>query len=138
MARRLSKGRAYGIDLWQNIDQSGNSLEATLLNSKAENVADRVEIKTGDMRELPFPDSSMDAVISSIALHNVPDGEGRAQAIREIARVLKPEGKIAIQDFRSTDEYVETLKDLGWTDVHLSGLNFLMFPPIRLITGRKP
>ena len=76
VARRLPKGRAFGIDLWQTVDQSGNSPEAALANSKAENVADRVEVRTADMRDLPFPDGTMDAVISSLAIHNVRDGTG--------------------------------------------------------------
>jgi arsenite methyltransferase len=138
VARRLPKGRAFGIDLWQTVDQSGNSAEAALANAKAENVADRVEVKTADMRELSFPDGSMDAVISSIAIHNVPDEDGRAKAIKEIARVLKPGGRLAIQDFRATGEYIKTLRDMGWKEVELSGLNFLIFPPIRIVTGRKP
>ena len=90
------------------------------------------------MRNLPFPDESMDAVISSIAIHNVLDRDGREKAIREIARVLKPKGRIAIQDFRNIDEYVNTLKDTGWNDVESSGLNFMIFPPVRIITGQKP
>ncbi len=138
VARRLPKGRAFGIDLWQTVDQSGNSPEAALANSKAENVADRVEVRTADMRDLPFPDGTMDAVISSLAIHNVRDGDGRAKAIREIARVLKPRGRLALQDLRCIDEYIKTLKDMGWRDVRLSGLSFMIFPPIRIVTGRKP
>ncbi len=137
-ARRLPKGKAYGIDLWQTVDQSGNSSEATVTNSKAENVADRVEIKTADMRDLPFPDGTMDAVISSLAVHNVPGRDGRAKAVREIARVLKPKGRLVLQDIHYTDEYAETLRELGWKDVKLSGLDFAIFPPVRVVKGTKP
>ncbi len=90
VARRLRDGRAFGVDLWQSIDQSGNTPEATMANAKAEDVAGRVEIRTADMRDLPFHDESMDCGSSSIAIHNVPGEDGRAKAIREIARVLKP------------------------------------------------
>jgi cyclopropane fatty-acyl-phospholipid synthase-like methyltransferase len=138
VARRLPNGKAFGIDLWQNSDQSGNSPEATLANAKAENVADRVEVRTADMRDLPFANGSMDAVISSIAIHNVPGKDGRANAICEIARVLKPGGRLALQDIHNIDEYARTLRDLGWNDVQSSGLSFMIFPPIRMITGRKP
>jgi SAM-dependent methyltransferase len=138
VARRLPNGKAFGIDLWQKIDQSGNNPEATLANAKAENVVGRVEVRTADMRSLPFPDESMDAVISSIAIHNVPNEDGRAQAIREIARVLKSKGRIAIQDFHATGEYAKTLRNLGWKDVELSRANFWIFPPVRIATGRKP
>jgi ubiquinone/menaquinone biosynthesis C-methylase UbiE len=137
VARRLPRGMAFGIDLWQTVDQSGNSPEAALVNSKAENVADRVDVITADMRDLPFPDGSMDAVISSIAIHNVRDRDGRAKAIREIARVLKPNGRVALQDFFSAREYLKTLTDLGWKDIK-SSVIFVMLPSIRILTGRKP
>ncbi len=137
-ARRLPDGKAFGIDLWRGADLSGNGPEAALANAKAENVADRVEIQTADMRDLPFPDGSMDAVISSLAIHNVPGKDGRTKAIREIARVLKPKGRIALQDIFATREYVETLLQLRWKDVRLSAPIFEMLPPLRIVTGRKP
>ena len=137
-ARRLTSGKAIGVDLWQSEDQSGNRPEATLENARAESVADRVEVKTGDMRDLPFPDESIDAVISSMAIHNVREKEGRAQAIREINRVLRPGGQISLLDFLATDEYLATFQSLGWKDVQRSGLNFGMIPPVRVVSGRKP
>ena len=137
-ARRLTTGKAIGIDLWQSVDQSGNNREATLANARAEGVADIVEVKTGDMRELPFEDQTIDVVVSSLAIHNIPDQEGRARAVQEIARVLKPQGQVALLDFQCTDEYDHTLQALGWHEVKLSGLQFQMFPPVRVVTGRKP
>jgi len=55
-AKHLPSGKAIGVDLWQTEDQSGNDPDTTLANARAEGVAERVEIKTGDMRELPLPD----------------------------------------------------------------------------------
>ena len=138
MARRLHGGRAFGIDLWQENDLSGNRLEATLANAEAEGVADRVEIKTADMRELPFPDLTMDVVVSSLAIHNISDAEGRQRAIREMVRVLKPKGRLVLQDIRFTDEYAKIIRDLGCKDVTVSRLNFLIFPPIRIVSATKP
>src|SRR5579884_1131709 len=80
-ARRLSSGKAIGIDLWQNEDQAGNSCDATMRNAIAENVADRVELVDGDARKLPFATDSLDVVLSSWALHNIYDAAGRATAI---------------------------------------------------------
>ena len=137
-ARRLTTGKAIGIDLWQSADQSGNTSDATLANARVEGVADLVEVKTGDMRELPFEDQSIDVVVSSLAIHNVPDKEGRAKAVQEIARVLKPQGQLALLDFQCTDEYVRTLQALRWQEVKRSGLQFQMFPPVRVVTGKKP
>jgi arsenite methyltransferase len=137
-ARRLTTGKAIGIDLWQSEDQSGNRPEVTLANAQAEGVASHVEIKTGDMRELPFPDGTVDAVVSSLAIHNIPDTGGRAKAVHEIARVLKPHGQAALLDFQAIDEYARVLRELGWQQVEVSGLNFQMFPPVRIVRGRKP
>lgn len=136
-ARRLTTGKAIGIDLWLDADQSGNCPEATLANAEVEGVADRVEVKTGDMRELPFEDQTVDVVVASLAIHNIPDKEGRAKAVREIARVLKPNGQVVLLDFKCTDEYVQTLHELGWYETRLSGLQFQVFPPVRIVTGRK-
>jgi ubiquinone/menaquinone biosynthesis C-methylase UbiE len=97
-----------------------------------------VEVKTGDMRELPFEDQTVDVVISSLAIHNITEKDGRVKAVQEIARVLKPNGQAALLDFQCTDEYLQTLKELGWQEVIRSGLQFQMFPPVRVVTGKKP
>lgn len=137
-AKHLPDGKAIGVDLWQTVDQSGNRPEITAENARLEGVADQVAIKTSDMRELPLPDSSVDAVVASLSIHNIPAKEGRAQAVREIQRVLRPGGQVALLDFTATDEYLATLQSLGWKDVQRSGTSFWMFPPVRIVRGKKP
>src|SRR5579862_7927141 len=44
-AKRMTTGKAIGIDLWQQQDQAGNSRQATWANAMLEGVLDRVEIK---------------------------------------------------------------------------------------------
>ena len=90
------------------------------------------------MRQLPFPDTIFDVAVASLSIHNIYDPNGRAQAVKEIARVLKPGGRVALLDFQRTEEYVQTLRNLGWPDVKRSGLIFLMFPGVRIVTGTKP
>ena len=130
-ARHLTTGRAIGIDLWQSSDQFGNHPETTLENAKIEGVVNLVEVKTGDMRELPFEDHTIDVVVSSLAIHNIPDKQGRAKAMQEIARVLFPGGRLALLDFQCTAEYAQTLNEFGWHEVKISRLHFQMFPPIQ-------
>jgi ubiquinone/menaquinone biosynthesis C-methylase UbiE len=137
-ARRLKTGKAIGIDLWQTADQSGNDPETTLKNARMEGVSDRVEVKTGDMRSLPFPDNSVDVIVSSLAIHNIPEKNERAKAIQEIARILKPNGHAALLDFRCTGEYLATLHNLGWNEAVVSNMVFQMFPPARVVKGKKP
>jgi arsenite methyltransferase len=137
-AKRLPSGRAVGVDVWSQADQSDNSRSATLANAQAEDVGDRVEVVDGDMRALPFADASFDAVVSSLAVHNVPDAGGRDRACFEMARVLRPGGRVALLDLRATGEYVLALEDAGLVDVARSGLSFRMYPPVRVVTGRRP
>ena len=137
-AKHLPDGKAIGVDIWQSEDLSGNKPEVTLANARAEGVGERVEVRTGDMRELPLPDGSVDAVVASLSIHNIRDKEGRAKAIREIHRVLRPGGQIALQDMMATHEYVDELESMGWKNVQRSGLSFWIFPPVRVVSGRKP
>src|SRR5262245_50606957 len=105
-ARRLTTGKATGIDSWQAEDLSGNRREAALVNAEREGVADRVDVQTADMRTLPFPDATFDVVVSRAAIHNLYSPADRAKAIRQIARVLKPGGHALIDDIRHHHEYI--------------------------------
>jgi arsenite methyltransferase len=137
-ARRLETGRAVGLDLWRRQDQAGNDPAATMANAIVEGVATRVELCDGDARRLPFADQSFDVVVSSLALHNIPGAPGRAAAIGEIARVLKPGGRVAILDYRGTGQYAAALAAAGLEDVHRSERRLAMYPPVRVVTATKP
>lgn len=116
-ASRIPFGRAVGIDLWLAKDQSGNRSDATLANARAEGVAERVEVQTGDARQLPFADDTFDVVVSHWVVHNLVKPNDRARALDEMARVLKPGGWLLIADIENHAEYVGRLKDLGFVGV---------------------
>jgi arsenite methyltransferase len=137
-ARRLSTGRTVGVDLWHRGDQSGNSPEAALENAKIEGVEERVEVRDGDLRDLPFEDGTFDVVLSGLVLHNLHDREEREEALRELARVLKPGGRLTVVDIWNTDEYARVLRESGMEDVRRSNLRFNIFLPVREVTARKP
>ena len=120
-ARRLRTGKATGLDLWQAEDLTGNQMESTLENARREGVLDRVEVRTGDMRSIPFPDRSFDVVVSNVAIHNIYDRKGRETTMGEIARVLKPGGYVVIHDIRHTHEYASALAGHGLVDVRQAG-----------------
>ena len=135
-AQRLPRGRATGIDLWSTRDQSGNAAATTQRNAELVGMTGRVAIDTGDMRRLPYADASFDAIVSSMAIHNLPTQTDREQAVREIARVLKPGGRVALLDFRHTAAYAQTLREAG-LDVQRRGPDFSMFPWVWIVRGHK-
>jgi ubiquinone/menaquinone biosynthesis C-methylase UbiE len=118
-AKRLTTGKAIGIDLWQQQDQANNSPEATLANAKIEGVLERIEVKTADMRQLPFPENYFDVIVSNWAVHNLEAVEDRQKALDEIVRVLKPGGNVVLADITNQIEYVNHFQQCGLSNVRL-------------------
>jgi arsenite methyltransferase len=143
-AKRLPRGRAVGVDLWSTADQSGNAEQVTRRNADLEGVAERIELRTGDMRQLPFDDGSFDVVVSSLAIHNVRGAGERAKALRQAARVLRRGGRLMIADIRHTAEYARELEAAGLTITSRRSLGarfWYAFGPwaaTRLISATKP
>jgi len=94
-------------------------------------------VHNGNMMDMPFADGTFDAIVSSNAIHNIYDREGRRKAINQIVRVLKSGGQVALLDFRHTAEYAEDLRAAGMQDVSRSGVVFWIFPPVRVVTCKK-
>jgi len=143
VTKLLPRGRTVGIDLWKTSDQSGNAIEVTRRNAQLEGVADRVELRTGDMRALPFEDQSFDIVLSSLAIHNIPDAAGRAKAIDEAVRVLRRGGRVLVVDINATREFEARLRDRGMVDVERHSLGPRMWfggpwVAASLVRARKP
>ena len=135
--RRLPTGHATGVDVWSGKDQWRNSAEATLANVRSAGVADRVDVRDGDARHLPFDDATFDVVVSSLVIHNIRDRRERNEAVREVARVLAPGGTVAILDLAHTAEYAQTLGEAGLVDVRRSRPGALFLPTARVLTGRR-
>jgi arsenite methyltransferase len=146
-ARRLTSGRAIGIDIWSAKDQSSNSPDGALDNARIEGVLEKVEIQTADMRSLPFADHSFDVIVSHWVVHNLEGEADRSLSLSEMARVLRPGGSIILCDIENRDAYVERLKALGLTDCRmvfqpfkdavLGGVSFGSFRPTA-IYARQP
>lgn len=82
-----AQGRVTGIDL------SPGMLAVARRKVAASPLAERIDLSLGDALRLPFPDDSFDAAASAFVMRNVPDLDG---ALRELARVVRPGGRIAI------------------------------------------
>jgi len=60
-----------------------------------------VEFRVGDAENIPLEDSSVDKVVGNMVLHHCPKPE---YAIKEMARVLKPKGRLVLADMEEHKE----------------------------------
>jgi ubiquinone/menaquinone biosynthesis C-methylase UbiE len=105
-AKRFPSGKGIGIDLWTE-GSGDNRREIFLENAKIEGVADQVSLQNEDVRELSYENESFDVIISGLTMHHLKAEVNKA--IREMARVLKPGGWMAIYDEPSTIMYCAKL-----------------------------
>lgn len=136
-AKRARGIKVTGIDYWSTEDLSGNDSTATMANAKAESVADRVKVETGDARRLPYQPNSYDVVLSSLAIHNISESEGRDKAILELLRVTKPGGILAVFDIFHANDYMRVLEENGAAIERKSDRKFLGYVPARWFVARK-
>lgn len=86
------KGRAIGVDMTpEMLGKARQNSEAFRKRTKLENV----EFRLGEIEHLPVADASVDVVISNCVINLSPD---KPQVWREIARVLKSGGRVAVSD----------------------------------------
>ena len=75
------------------LDPSSKMLEVGRVKVDRGQLAQRIELVQGDAQALPFENRSFNSVCIAFGIRNVPD---RAQALREMARVTRTGGRIAI------------------------------------------
>jgi arsenite methyltransferase len=136
-AKRLTTGKAVGIDIWNAKDLSGNAMRNTLHNAELEGVKENIELLSEDAQKMSFSDASFDVVVSNLCLHNIPSAEGRTKACREIARVLKPGGIALISDFMHTADYQKAFTQAGLQAERFAPDLLHTFPPLRTVIARK-
>jgi SAM-dependent methyltransferase len=138
-AKRLDRGgHATGIDLWAGKDLSNNAPDRTLANAAIEGVAARISVDTGDACALPYADASFDIVTSMTAIHNIPSAAARAKAFAEMARVLRPGGRLLLFDIMHPFAYAEQLRAAGLAEVRRAGIAWLWMQPGVIWSARKP
>lgn len=82
------EGRVIGVDMTEEMIQRAR------WNAEAGGY-ENVEFRVGDIENLPVEDESVDVVLSNCVLNLVPDKD---RAFAEIARVLKPGGRLCVSD----------------------------------------
>jgi ubiquinone/menaquinone biosynthesis C-methylase UbiE len=96
VARRVGRaGRVAGVD--------PGTEQIARARAKAARRNAPIEFQIGVIERLPFPDRSFDVVFSTLMMHHLPAPLKR-QGLAEIARVLKPGGRLVIADFTHKKE----------------------------------
>ena len=90
----LLAAQEYGVHV-DGVDLSEANIRLASGAAAATDLADRATFHVADAESLPLPDHGFDAVICECALCTFPD---KATAAREMARVLRPGGRVGIAD----------------------------------------
>lgn len=121
----LDLGSGAGFDVFlaaQAVGPSGKAIgvdmTAAMLSKARRNAASfaertglsNVEFRLGEIEHLPVPDASVDVVLSNCVINLSPD---KPQVWRDIARVLKPGGRVAISDLALLRPLPEAAKELA-------------------------
>ncbi len=90
MARRIPQTHVLGVDL------SERMLDVARKKVTVAGLDDRVELAVGDAEHLAVPDASVDVATVAFGVRNFGD---LAAGLRELARAIKPQGRVVILEF---------------------------------------
>lgn len=79
-------------------------------------LSERVQFKQGNARELPYPDNTFDLVYNGY-MFDLITLDGFVPILKEMARVLKPDGKLVLVNMSKPDErktFFEKIYEKGW------------------------
>lgn len=95
------QGKVYGLDITEEMLEVARQ-------GQAEVGIDNVEFIRGEIENIPLPAQAVDVVISNCVISLAPDKD---RVFGEIARVLKPQGRMVLSDIVSTSELPAALRD---------------------------
>jgi SAM-dependent methyltransferase len=99
-------GRAIGVDMTPDMLAKARANIAAYRDSTG---WDNVEFRLGEIEHLPVANNSVDAIISNCVINLSPD---KPQVWQEMARVLKPGGRVAVSDIALLKPLPEGVREM--------------------------
>jgi len=87
-------GRLFQLFKHENVKYFGIDFSEKIIQQAREKYGDHFQL--GDMFSLPFSANYFDTIWSIAVFHHIPSRELRLKALREMKRVLKPNGRIIV------------------------------------------
>jgi ubiquinone/menaquinone biosynthesis C-methylase UbiE len=125
-------GHVYGIDPAPK--------QIARARHKAARHSQSIDFQLGVIEQLTFPDQSFDVVLSTFMMDHLPDDLKR-KGLTEIARVLKPGGRLFILLSTSLPNLPVFMKEAGFSQIETGETVFPGLPGIRQLNftmGRIP
>jgi arsenite methyltransferase len=101
-----STGRVIGVDMTPEMLAKARR---NIASYRQQTGLDNVEFRLGEIEHLPVADASVDVVISNCVINLSPD---KPQVWREIARVLKAGGRVAVSDLALLKPLPATVREM--------------------------
>lgn len=90
------QARVVALDLFlEGYGIGENTPDRLRANARVAGVEDRLEVQTGDLRQMPLESASFDAVVSAYAIDHL-NPEGIRGSLAEVSRVLRPGGELLL------------------------------------------
>jgi arsenite methyltransferase len=99
-------GRVIGVDMTSEMISKARGAAAV---HRERSGLDNVEFRLGEIEHLPVADASVDVVISNCVINLSPD---KPQVWSEIARVLRPGGRVALSDLALLKPLPQAVRDM--------------------------
>ncbi|MEX0643127.1 MAG: arsenite methyltransferase, partial [Pirellulales bacterium] len=99
-------GQVIGVDMTPEMVRKARK---NIAHYREQTGLDNVEFRLGEIEHLPVADRSVDFLISNCVINLSPD---KPQVWREIARVLKPGGRVAVSDMALVQPLPEQVREM--------------------------
>ena len=96
MAKKLSSGRVFGIDIGDKIISSSDIISRAKQNAVYEGVSEKTEFIRGNILALPFKQNNFDIITCNSVLYYVKNENKTTHAVKEVKRVLNSNGKLLV------------------------------------------